>query len=65
MIASLSKGNIFKGIMAAGIGLLMGCVGMDPINGSQRFTFGSVNLSSGLSTVSADVGNVCYVSDHP
>ena len=30
LIASLSKGNIFKGIMSAGIGLLMGCVGMDP-----------------------------------
>lgn len=56
LIASLSKGNIFKGIMAAGIGLLMGCVGMDPINGSQRFTFGSVNLSSGLSTVAQMLG---------
>ena len=42
--------------MAAGIGLLMGCVGMDPINGSQRFTFGSVNLSSGLSTVAQMLG---------
>lgn len=56
LIASLSKGNIFKGIMAAGIGLLMGCVGMDPINGSQRFTFGSVYLSSGLSTVAQMLG---------
>ena len=26
LVASLSKGNIFKGIMAAGIGLLMGCM---------------------------------------
>ena len=42
--------------MAAGIGLLMGCVGMDPINGSQRFTFGSVYLNSGLSTVAQMLG---------
>ena len=50
LVASLSKGNIFKGIMAAGIGLLMGCIGMDPINGSNRFTFGNIYLSSGIST---------------
>ncbi len=51
LIAALSKGNIFKGIMSAGIGLIMGCFGMDPINGATRFTFGNVFLSSGISTV--------------
>lgn len=56
LIASLSKGNIFKGIMAAGIGLLMGCIGMDPINGSTRFTMGNVYLSSGISTVAQMLG---------
>ena len=56
LVASLSKGNIFKGIMAAGIGLLMGCIGMDPINGSNRFTFGNIYLSSGISTVAQMLG---------
>ena len=56
LIASLSKGNIFKGIMAAGIGLLLGCIGMDPINGSKRFVFGSVYLTSGISTVAQMLG---------
>ncbi|MCD8223189.1 MAG: tripartite tricarboxylate transporter permease [Clostridiales bacterium] len=56
LVASLSKGNIFKGIMAAGIGLLMGCIGMDPINGANRFTFGNVYLSSGISTVAQMLG---------
>ena len=56
LIASLSKGNIFKGIMSAGIGLLMGCVGMDPINGATRFTFGNVYLTSGISTVAQMLG---------
>ena len=51
LIASLSKGSIFKGLMAAGIGLLMGCVGADPINGMSRFTFNNVNLYGGISTV--------------
>ena len=56
LVASLSKGNIFKGIMAAGIGLLMGCIGMDPINGATRFTFGNTYLSGGISTVAQMLG---------
>ena len=56
LIASLSKGSIFKGLMAAGIGLLMGCVGSDPINGMGRFTFGNYNLYGGISTVAQMLG---------
>lgn len=56
LVASLSKGNIFKGVMAAGIGLLMGCIGMDPINGATRFTFGNVYLTAGISTVAQMLG---------
>ncbi len=56
LVASLSKGNIWKGLMAAGLGLMLGCIGMDPINGSRRFTFGSVYLSGGISTVAQMLG---------
>ena len=42
--------------MAAGIGLLMGCVGSDPINGMGRFTFGNYNLYGGISTVAQMLG---------
>lgn len=56
LVASLSKGSIFKGIMAAGIGLIMGCIGMDPINGATRFTFGNMYLGSGISTVAQMLG---------
>ncbi len=56
LVAALSKGNIFKGIMGAGIGLLMGCFGMDPITGIARFTFGTHNLDSGISTVCQMLG---------
>lgn len=34
LVATLSKGNIWKGLMAAGLGLMLGCIGMDPINGT-------------------------------
>ncbi len=56
LVASLSKGNIWKGLMAAGLGLMLGCIGMDPINGSRRFTFGSVYLTGGISTVAQMLG---------
>lgn len=56
LIASLSKGIIFKGIMAAGIGLLIGSIGMDPINGANRFTFGSPYFGAGISTVAQMLG---------
>ncbi len=56
LVASLSKGNLFKGLMAAGIGLMIGTIGMDPITGTQRFTFGVSYLNSGISTVAQMLG---------
>jgi putative tricarboxylic transport membrane protein len=56
LVAALSKGNIFKGLMSAGLGLMMGCIGMDPINGTQRFVFGSSYMSAGISTVAQMLG---------
>jgi len=56
LIASLSKGIIFKGLMAAGIGLLVGSIGLDPINGAARFTFGNPYFGSGISTVAQMLG---------
>ena len=35
---------------------MLGCIGMDPINGTQRFTFGNPNLTSGISTVAQMLG---------
>lgn len=48
LIISLSKDNLFKGLMAAGIALLIKSVGMAPVCGTQRFTFGSYYLAGGI-----------------
>lgn len=56
LVAALSKGNIWKGVLAAGIGLFLGCVGLDPITGAARYTFGNHYLDSGLSTVCQMLG---------
>jgi len=56
IIASLSSKHILKGIMGGVIGLLLGCVGMDPQYGFARFTFGQMSLVSGLPTVPTLIG---------
>ncbi len=56
LVAALSKGSIWKGILAAGVGLLLGCFGMDPITGVARYTFGTHYLDSGISTVCQMLG---------
>lgn len=56
LVAALSKGSIWKGLLSAGIGLFLGCVGLDPITGVARYTFGNHNLDSGLSTVCQMLG---------
>ena len=48
VIATVSGDNIFKGLIASGIGVLLGMVGIDTISGIPRFTFGSMMLYNGL-----------------
>ena len=44
IIASLSGTSILKGIMGGLLGLFLGTVGMDPLQGELRFSFGSMYL---------------------
>jgi putative tricarboxylic transport membrane protein len=45
-----------KGWIAGFIGLFVAMVGMEPIHGYVRFSFGNVNLASGIMLISAMVG---------
>ena len=56
IIAAVSGDSIMKGIIAGFIGVSMSFVGVDPIWGDLRFTFGSINLMGGISVVSALIG---------
>ncbi|MGB9867525.1 MAG: tripartite tricarboxylate transporter permease [Bacillota bacterium] len=56
ILSSLSGTSIEKGILSAALGLFFGCVGMDPIYGSGRFTFGNVYLLGGLHFVPVMIG---------
>jgi TctA family transporter len=47
-ISVLTKHNRIKGLIAAGIGLLISCIGYQPATGIPRLTFGNLYLYEGL-----------------
>ena len=62
-VASLSGGNLIKGLTAGCLGLALATVGVDPIRGFPRFTFeavlgqeASVFLWDGVSLVAVTIG---------
>jgi putative tricarboxylic transport membrane protein len=56
IIASLSTGNILKGFLSAGLGLLAATIGIDPISGFPRFVFGFSPLTSGIAMIPVMIG---------
>lgn len=56
LVCSVSKGSIFKNLASALIGLAFCMVGMAPVDGAIRLTFGNTNLLQGFSLTSACVG---------
>jgi TctA family transporter len=56
VIAVVSKGSMWKGLVAACLGLIFSTIGYDPITGSVRFTFGTDYLWDGIRLVPSFVG---------
>ncbi|MGH3384771.1 MAG: tripartite tricarboxylate transporter permease, partial [Nocardioidaceae bacterium] len=56
LIAFLSGRSFTKGFVAAGLGLLIATVGIDPIYGATRLTFGSIDLSAGIGFIPMVLG---------
>lgn len=56
IIASAAGRSMAKGLIGGCIGLLFGCVGMDPSYTIPRFTFGVLKLSSGIDLVVMLIG---------
>jgi len=55
-IASMGGGSVVKAIVAVLIGLLIKTIGLDPVSGIYRFTFGSDLLYDGFSVIPALLG---------
>lgn len=56
IIGSVSGSSIVKGLISAALGILFATVGMDPLTGRSRFSFGQVELMGGLNLVSMFIG---------
>lgn len=56
IIASISGKSMLKGVIAGLIGLLLSTIGLDPMTGFSRYSFGVVNLYSGLQVVPLMIG---------
>jgi putative tricarboxylic transport membrane protein len=55
-IGNLSEGSFIKAIIAGLVGLLISTIGMDPVYGIPRFTFGSMELLSGVGLIPCLIG---------
>ena len=55
-LASLTGDSLTKGLVAACLGLLFALVGLDPISGTERYTFETLYLWDGIGLVPATLG---------
>jgi putative tricarboxylic transport membrane protein len=56
IIIYMSSGSILKDFLTALFGLLLGTIGMDTISGTQRLTFGVLELTDGIGFIPAVMG---------
>lgn len=56
MVGSLGSKSIFRGLVTASIGVLLGTIGMDSMTAIPRFTFGITYLLPGVNYVVAMIG---------
>jgi putative tricarboxylic transport membrane protein len=56
MAVYLSEGSALKGLITATVGLLLGMVGLDPVQGAERFTLGHPKMTDGFDFVVVAMG---------
>jgi putative tricarboxylic transport membrane protein len=56
VLSNVTGTSILKSLMMAVIGLIVGTIGLDPVKGDARFTFGSMSLLSGIEFVAVAIG---------
>ncbi len=56
MTASMSKGNMLKGFFSMVIGLAIATIGIDAQSGVERFTFGNLELQTGVDFLVVIIG---------
>jgi putative tricarboxylic transport membrane protein len=56
MVAYMSAGSMLKSLAMAALGLLLGMIGIDPMTGFLRFSYGLIELGDGIGVVPVAVG---------
>ena len=56
LICSFGQGSMIKALVSGVLGLIIMTVGLDPMMGSPRYTFGVVDLQAGISFLPAMIG---------
>lgn len=56
IICSFAANSIIKGLLSGALGLAIVTIGLDPLMGTQRFTFGQPNLMAGVHFLTAMIG---------
>lgn len=59
IIATLSSGSMLKGLIGGSLGLLLSTIGIAPVGGESRFTFGFSPLQGGLDLIVVLIGLFC------
>jgi putative tricarboxylic transport membrane protein len=55
-VSSLSSDALLKGLLVAGLGLFLSTIGLNPVSGTERFTFGQIFLWDGIGLVPITMG---------
>src|SRR5690554_601033 len=56
IIISMSGDSVLKGLIAAALGVTLALVGMDPVYGTERLTFGNFNLMDRINFIPLLIG---------
>lgn len=56
VVVSLGGKDLTKGFIGVGLGLFLATIGMDPLTGTERFTFNNVALLSGIDLIPVIIG---------
>ena len=56
MVSYLASESMLKAFMMAALGMMLGMIGVDPMKGTERFSYGIVTLMGGLGVVPVVMG---------
>ncbi len=56
MVSAFVRGSMLRGLIGVLIGLIIGTVGLDPMEATERLTFGSIDLMGGIPFTAALIG---------